>query len=300
MDTSDFSDIGVVIRTARSVRGLSLRALAHAIDVSPATLSAIENGKTGISLKRLHTLATGLGTTIDKLLRGDAQEDAKAHHESPLGSISLDRDQNGWRHYAPLNIDPMLSAAIAAFVETGYHGATMRYIAGLAGISVPGLYHHYASKQELLVRILDLTMSELLWRVPAARDEGGDSVQRVALMVECLALCHTHHRELAFLGASEMRSLEPANRRRIAALRSDIQHMVDTEIAAGIANGQFLTQAPRNIGRAISTMCTSLPQWFRADGPLTPESIAKEYTTFALGMLICIESGPVTARLATE
>lgn len=287
MDSSNPSPIGAVIRTTRTANGMSLRELARAIGVSAATLSAIENGKTGISVTRLHTIATILGTTADRLLRGSAQEDASADDERPPAAISVDLDPDGWRHYVPLKIDPMLRAAITAFMETGYHGATMRIIAGLAQISVPGLYHHYASKQDLLVQILDLTMSELLWRVRAARDEGHDSVERVALIVECLALFHTHRRELAFLGASEMRSLEPANRRRIAALRTNIQHIMDAEISAGVAQGQFRTPAPREAGRAISTMCTSLPQWFQESGPLTPEKIAMEYAVFSLGMLIC-------------
>lgn len=286
MNSSNLSAIGAAIRAARTANGMSLRELARAINVSAATLSAIENGKTGVSVTRLHAIATVLGTTAGRLLRGLALEDSLAEHQGPPATLCVEWDPGGWRRFAPLDIDPMLQAAIAAFMETGYHGATMRFIAGLAQISVPGLYHHYASKQDLLVQILDLTMSELLWRVQAARDEGRDIVERVALIVECLALFHTHRRELAFLGASEMRSIEPVNRRRIAALRTDIQRIMDVEIAAGVAQGQFHTSAPRNAGRAISTMCTSLPQWFQANGPLTPEKIAKQYATFALGMLI--------------
>lgn len=287
MNSSNLSAIGAVVRAARTANGMSLRELARSIDVSAATLSAIENGKTGVSVTRLQAIATVLGTTADRLLRGLAQEDAIVVYQRPPAPPAVELGPAGWRHFAPMDIDPLLQAAIAAFMETGYHGATMRLIAGLAQISVPGLYHHYASKQDLLVQILDLTMSELLWRVQAARDEGRDNVERVALIVECLALFHTHRRELAFLGASEMRSIEPVNRRRIAALRTNIQRILDAEIAAGVSQGQFHTSAPRSAGRAISTMCTSLPQWFQANGPLTPEKIAKEYATFALGILIC-------------
>ncbi|MFD4183721.1 TetR/AcrR family transcriptional regulator, partial [Rhodococcus sp. NPDC058514] len=131
-----------------------------------------------------------------------------------------------WRAFPALRIDPVLAAAIDSFVETGYHGATMRSLAGRAGMSVPGVYHHYRDKQELLVRALDLTMDELHWRVRAARDEGATAIARVALIVEALALFHTHRRELAFIGASEMRSLEPANRARISASRNQVQYLL--------------------------------------------------------------------------
>jgi Tetracyclin repressor-like, C-terminal domain len=107
----------------------------------------------------------------------------------------------------------------------------------------------------------------------------------VRLSVEALALFHAHRGQLAFIGASEMRGLAPANRRRIAHLRVDVQHLLDDAIDEAIAAGVLTTPTPRLAGRAIATMCTSLPQWFRLGGPATPEQIAADYAQFALGLL---------------
>jgi hypothetical protein len=115
-------------------------------------------------------------------------------------------------------------------------------------------------------------------------------------MVEALALFHTHRWELAFIGASEMRSLEPANRRRIAELRNHVQHLLDDAIDHAIRVGELGTPSPRHAARAISTMCTSLPQWFHVGGPSTPERIAEEYAQFALGLLDHRPSGPLGPR----
>ena len=103
------------------------------------------------------------------------------------------------REFAPLPIDPVLAGAIKAFVATGYHGASMRSIAQFANMSVPGVYHHYPSKQDLLVKILDITMTDLHWRLQRARDDGNDPVERVALVVEALALFHTRRSDLSFI-----------------------------------------------------------------------------------------------------
>lgn len=265
-------DVGAAIRAARAARGLSLRDLARRIDVSPATVSAIENGRTEVTVGRLHTIAAALSVSAAELLDG---------FDPPPPAPS----DVAWRRFGPLELDPVLRAAVDEFVATGYHGATMRSIAARAGMSVPGLYHHYARKQDLLVKMFDLTMAELHWRVRAARAEGTSSSQRLQLMVQSLALFHTHRRELAFLGSSEMRGLEPANRRRIAGLRTGIQRLLDAEIAAGLADGTFTTPHARDAGRAIATMCTSLAQWFRADGPRSPEQVAIEYARFALALL---------------
>ncbi|WP_240505330.1 TetR/AcrR family transcriptional regulator [Nocardia mangyaensis] len=179
----------------------------------------------------------------------------------------------------------MLAAAIESFVETGYHGATMRSIAQRAGMSVPGVYHHYRDKHDLLVRALDLTMDERRWRVGAARREASTGRDRVTRVVEALALFHTHRRELAFIGTSEMRSLNPGNRQRITASRNEIQHILDEDIDAALAEDNCTAEYARAAGRAIATMCTALPQWFRLDGPATPEQIATAYAEFALGLL---------------
>ena len=55
-------------------------------------------------------------------------------------------------------------------------------------------------------------------------------------VVEALALFHTRRSDLAFIGASEMRSLEPENRRKIAAMRDHVQHVLDRLIDEAVAD----------------------------------------------------------------
>ena len=296
---------GHTVRESRLAIGISLRELARRIGVSAATLHAIETGKTELAVSRLRDIADALHTTPGQLLEtAGAAAAVPAARAAVTGSATgrpagaavtgpaaggAAGERGDWRSFGPLRLDPVLAAAITSFVRTGYHGATMRSIARLAGISVPGVYHHYASKQELLVVTLDLATDDLTWRLLAAAREGAgdgtDGVGRVRLMVEALALFHTHRWELAFIGASEMRSLERVNRRRIAGLRNHVQHLLDDAIDAAIADGALHTPSPRHAGRAISTMCTSLPQWFHLGGPVTPERIASEYAQFAIGLL---------------
>ncbi|MEV3965701.1 TetR family transcriptional regulator [Nocardia sp. NPDC050193] len=280
--------VGERTRQARIKAGLSLRAVAQRIAVSPATLSAIENGKTGVSLPRLQQLAALLGTTVPWLIGEQDAPIAGSPRSIVRAGVAPGPDSDparAWREFPPLDIDPVLAAAIDSFVETGYHGATMRSIARRAGMSVPGVYHHYHDKQQLLVRALDLTMDELHWRVHAARHEAGSGRARIGRVVEALALFHTHRRELAFIGASEMRSLTEQNRNRITASRDKVQHLLDEDIDTALREENLTTDRARIAGRAIATMCTSLPQWFHSGGPATPEQIATDYADFAFGLL---------------
>ncbi|WP_319453143.1 MULTISPECIES: TetR family transcriptional regulator [unclassified Mycobacterium] len=270
--------IGTAIRSARQEAGLTVRDMAERLHVSVGTVSAIENGKTGVSVVRLEALARVLGTSSSWLLARRTPS-ISGRETGPAAPAS------DWRSFPALALDPILDAAIDAFVEIGYHGTSMRLLAERAGLSVPGIYHHYRDKQALLVRILDVTMAELHWRVDAARREAKTGLMEVALIVEALALFHTHHRKLAFIGASEMRSLTGENRRRIAGERTRLQHILDVSILRASSEGYFDLPDVPTTGRAIATMCTSLPQWFRPDGPDSAEQISRTYVLLALAML---------------
>jgi AcrR family transcriptional regulator/transcriptional regulator with XRE-family HTH domain len=261
--------LGLRLRRARLAAGLTLRQTARALGVSAATWSAIENGRTRIAEHRLVAAARLFGAEAADL-------------RTPPPAPSATRT---WRDFPPLQLAAPLTGALEAFVELGYHGASIRDIARRAGLSVPGIYHHWPTKQHLLVALLDLTMDDLLERCGAARAEGDGPAERFSRLVECLALYHTHRRELGFIGASEMRSVDEPDRTRIAAARQDVQRMVDDEVDEGCRRGLMTTPLPHDAARAVVTMCTALPQWWQPTGPSSPEVVAARYVGFALDVV---------------
>src|SRR6478672_5479890 len=209
------ASLGAQVRAARASKGLSLRDLARVLGVSPATLSQIENGRTGLTVSRLSRIADVLDLTVAQILDFVVPA-AGPNQESSGPRPLLPAPAAHWREYGPLEFDPVLTAALQEFLAIGYHGATVRGIAARCGLSVSGIYHYYTSKQQMLVSLMDFTMADLLARARAAQAEGRDPVERFCLLVENLVLFHTHRRELGFVGGSEMRSFEPANRQKIA------------------------------------------------------------------------------------
>jgi len=69
------------IRTLRESKGLSLRALAEACNVSPSTLSQVEQGDTSPSVATLEKLAHGLRVPVAAFF-------AEAEEDSPLEIIN--------------------------------------------------------------------------------------------------------------------------------------------------------------------------------------------------------------------
>ncbi|MFD4250069.1 TetR family transcriptional regulator [Amycolatopsis thermoflava] len=260
--------LGERLRAARRDAGLTLREVARALGVSAGTWSAVENGRTRIPAERLDAAAHLFGTTPDDL------------RDSPAAPAP-----GNWREFPPLRLAAPLAGALEAFVELGYHGATIRDVAQRAGLSVAGVYHHWATKQDLLVALLDLTMEDLRQRCGVARASGDGPVERFTGLVECLALFHTHRRDLGFIGASEMRSVDEPHRTRIAEARREVQRMVDDEVLEGCRRGLMTTPLPREAARAVVTMCTALPQWWSPKGGFSPEVVARQYVGFALDLV---------------
>lgn len=272
--------VGDRVRTLRVARGWSMRGLAEYLGVSAATVHAIEHGQTGLSLDRLSAIAHAFSVPVTDLLPPAAGQDNGSAGRADR-SVSLDDD-------------PALRAAIAAFVEAGYHGSSIRAIAERAGMSLAGIYHYYPSKHSLLVRILDMAMDELERRFSEAESAQADPLDQLYRYVETLALFHAERADVAYIGASEMRSLDEPDRSRIALRRTGIQRRIDHEIRRAVDDGSAHCLRPQETGRAIATMCTSLPQWFDASGPTSPASIARHYARLGLRMIGADHAVPET------
>jgi transcriptional regulator with XRE-family HTH domain len=68
----EFATMGDRLRRARTARGLSLRAVAKRLGVSPSLISQVETGRAKPSVSTLYALTTELGISLDELLFIDA------------------------------------------------------------------------------------------------------------------------------------------------------------------------------------------------------------------------------------
>lgn len=179
-----------------------------------------------------------------------------------------------WRDYGAEQLPVPLAAALAAFAEQGYHGTSVREIAARANLSVPGLYHHYPSKQSLLQGLLERTMVDLLDRSERAIAEAGpEPVDQFDAVVESLLRFHMYRREQAFVGSTEIRSLDDSYRSTYIGHRDRQQRMVDEIVFAGARAGDFATPYPKDASRAVTTMCVGVSTWFKLDGELSADEL---------------------------
>jgi transcriptional regulator with XRE-family HTH domain len=94
----EYGAIGGHLREVRVARGLSLRALAERVGVSPSLISQVETGRARPSVRTLYAIASELRISLDELLFPDAAQEPVGPIEAE-GSASPDVP-TAWRSSA--------------------------------------------------------------------------------------------------------------------------------------------------------------------------------------------------------
>ena len=97
----------------------------------------------------------------------------------------------------------LLDAAIDAFYEVGYGGTSVRTIASRANVTVAALYHHFSSKNEILLTIMQQVMNHVLADDrDCLADAGDDPVDRFRAIIGAQVRYHASHQKEAFVANS--------------------------------------------------------------------------------------------------
>ena len=178
------------------------------------------------------------------------------------------------------------AAAVQVFFVKGYHSATMREIAELAGIRAPSIYNHFPTKEALLAFIMELVLSTLRERVAAALDTAPDEpAQRLSAFVREHIYFHVTYAPEAKVADNELAALGEENRKPVLALRDRYESLLRELLQVGVEQGVFDDINIKLASLAILTMCTAVTIWYQPHGPMSTDEIAQAYTQFVLRMV---------------
>ncbi|MHC1561252.1 TetR/AcrR family transcriptional regulator [Actinomycetospora sp. C-140] len=181
----------------------------------------------------------------------------------------------------------LLAAAVEVMAASGYHGTSVRDIATAAGTSPAVLYHHYASKQGLLVMLCDRGLDVLLEATEQALDTSGpDDADKLRAIVGAHVRVHMESQRESLIGNSELRALEPPGRALVVAKRDAQQRLFDRVVRDGVRNGAFATAQPDDASRFITTACTGVAHWYRPGGATAADEIVARHQQIALDAVV--------------
>jgi AcrR family transcriptional regulator len=179
--------------------------------------------------------------------------------------------------------DAIAMAALAEFSSGGYHGATIRQIAGDAGVTIGSIYHHFESKQDLLQHIMVRTLDDVLDQTARTlKGAGDDAVDQLVALVTTWISFHADRQQEVLVGSSEIRSLNEAGRQLLIPRRDKQERLFRRVVQHGVRLGAFRTEYPIEATRAIVNMGGSVATWYHPGGELGTRELARRYCRLAL------------------
>ena len=180
----------------------------------------------------------------------------------------------------------ILAAAVQLFAQFGYHAASMRDIARDSGIQAASIYHHYPSKQALLVEIMDTHMRDLNASLQRIVQASTPVVQRLHEAIANHIRLHTTYKSEFFIIDTEIRALEEEQRGPILALRDQYERLLQELLREGMEQDVFRQVDIKVASYALIAMCTEVATWFRPDGRLSVQQVIDLYTQMITGGLL--------------
>jgi len=174
----------------------------------------------------------------------------------------------------------ILRVAARLFQQQGYDATSMNDIAAAMKLSKGGLYHHFQSKDEILFELmnhaLDITQERVIDPLHGIFDPEERLRSLIRLHVELVV--SLRDREITVL-LHENHPLPPSLRKRINARKKEYVHFLERLVEE--------VQQTRQSGRAVSAraatfallgMINWIYQWYKPEGPLNAEQLAREFT----------------------
>jgi len=172
----------------------------------------------------------------------------------------------------------ILQEAAHLFREKGYPAANLRELARRAGIQGGSIYHHFASKQEILFQLMDHTMNDMIERLTVRLEGAATPLEKLQRLVYFHIEYFVTGPDQTYITDDELRNLEPQNYLEIVAKRDRYQRIVEGILAEGKAEHGWLLEEPKLYTRALLKMCAGVATWYKLDGPLSIAKIAEAYT----------------------
>ncbi len=168
----------------------------------------------------------------------------------------------------------ILERAVQAFARIGFPSASMSELALACGTSKAGLYHYFASKEELLYEALMAYTDRLVQIAAGVEQKEADARLRLRRLVrEFLAeYQHAHHHHVALL--NDLKFLSPARREPLVQRQREVIDVFQRALVQAHPQRMAVPEQRRAVTMALLGTINFTFAWWRRDGSLSPEAFA--------------------------
>jgi AcrR family transcriptional regulator len=173
--------------------------------------------------------------------------------------------------------DRILEAAARLICEKGYDATSIQDIADATGLTKAGLYHHIRSKESLLLEIQHYGMDVFEEKVLSQVVSIADPLERLkACMEKNVRLVTEGWSKEVTIILHEHATLTGEARSQINARKKRYVRFLETTFAEAARTGQIRPVNPKVAAFAFLGMVLWIYKWFRADGPVSAEQLARD------------------------
>jgi len=166
--------------------------------------------------------------------------------------------------------------------EHGFEAMSLRRLAARVGLQPGSLYNHIETKQDLLFDLIHNHMVTLLASIDQELEGIADPLERLQAFIAFHLTYHIERKREVFIGSSELRSLEPKNRRKIVALRKAYADRLYEILEQGAVNKLFKIEDIRVSTYAILAMLTGICTWYDTKGRIDRKTLIDIHTRLVL------------------
>ncbi len=186
--------------------------------------------------------------------------------------------------------DAILDGALKIFSERGIESTGLKEIAAHLGLTHPALYHYFRSKEQIVFEAVEKAMLDLI-AVLEDSQKGVPAHAPTRLLVLCSAHILYELKEssiipfvnsLLYGPLRDATTLDEAQKERIQDLQRIVLDAYRKIIAAGQQSGDFIEGSASVAAFGVLGTVSYTVFWYRADGALSAEAVARTVAAQAL------------------
>lgn len=181
----------------------------------------------------------------------------------------------------------IVESALALFAEQGFDATSVNQIVLGAGVAKGALYHHFASKDDLLYEVYRELVDRQLDGMNAILARGLAPAATLRELIRDMVVTTAARAQAAKVFTRESHRLGDANQARVRNARRSIHDTFTDLVRSAQHAGEFRTvTSPEMVTFTVFGVINELPVWYRADGSKTPVQIADELSELILSALL--------------
>lgn len=176
----------------------------------------------------------------------------------------------------------IVEIAAAQFASRGYAATSLQDIAEVVGVKKSSLYAHFASKQELLIKILDAYITDMLEMMVQTYAQTLTPTEKLRQVVHFLYEAIGRYRNHVIVFFEELNYLVEPEFEAIRIKRDGFERLFTQVVIDGIEAGELEDVDPQLLTFHAVGMVTWAYKWFNPNGRLSIDEVAE----FAFNLLM--------------